>query len=370
MGNIYQNRVSPGQPMYLQVQDEIRGMIKNGELLPGKRLPASVELARQLGTSTHTVHSALSSLVKEGLLERRQKLGTVVKSSDPMISRVAIHYDGDFWSRPEMEYSMRLHEALERHLRERGIECRIFVNSMIKKKTQGLSPELVPLIKKRVVQALLIPLSGLDHRAQLEELRIPYSIHTGTNLPRTVGTDYHQMLELAVKNLKDAGCRSVGIISQFGLKAKWFYDDYLSIVKESGLSTRDEWILHNDWEAPSMSSYGDHQFQRLWSQVEKPDGLFVYHDVNARGVINAICRLGVDIPGKLKLIVHHSEGVDFNQPFPLMSVTLSPDDVAEAMIRQIYLQLNGKRADRVLIPYKLKDLIVQSFGGTTVSIAK
>jgi len=67
--------------MSLQTQKgllELRGMILNGELLPGQRL-LEVELANRLGVSRTPVRAALIRLESEGLLERTNGGGFSVR---------------------------------------------------------------------------------------------------------------------------------------------------------------------------------------------------------------------------------------------------------------------------------------------------
>ena len=61
-----------------QVAGELRGAVRSGRLAAGVRLPASRELARDLGTSRGVVVEAYQQLVAEGFLVSRQGSGTRV----------------------------------------------------------------------------------------------------------------------------------------------------------------------------------------------------------------------------------------------------------------------------------------------------
>jgi DNA-binding FadR family transcriptional regulator len=64
--------------LYVQIADQIRGMIGNGEVSPGARLPAERDLARQLGVSRPSLREALIALEVEGLLDVRVGSGIYV----------------------------------------------------------------------------------------------------------------------------------------------------------------------------------------------------------------------------------------------------------------------------------------------------
>ncbi len=75
--NLKLNRQSE-EPIYRQLIRQIGGQIDSGELSAGERLPASRDLARQLGVSRISVVNAYSELRGAGLLSARAGRGTFV----------------------------------------------------------------------------------------------------------------------------------------------------------------------------------------------------------------------------------------------------------------------------------------------------
>jgi GntR family transcriptional regulator / MocR family aminotransferase len=69
-----------------QVAGELRTAVRSGRLAAGVRLPASRELARDLGTSRGVVVEAYQQLVAEGFLVSRQGSGTRVAAVRPAAS--------------------------------------------------------------------------------------------------------------------------------------------------------------------------------------------------------------------------------------------------------------------------------------------
>lgn len=81
---------SPGAPpLHRQIAEQIRFQIDQGELGAGARLPATRELARQLGIARGTVVLAYEELCAMGACESRVGSGTIVKKqpSSPMPER-------------------------------------------------------------------------------------------------------------------------------------------------------------------------------------------------------------------------------------------------------------------------------------------
>lgn len=67
-----------GIPLYVQIRETIRKEIQEGRLPVGSKLPAEDELAQQFNVSRMTMRRALNDLFEEGLLYRKQGLGTFV----------------------------------------------------------------------------------------------------------------------------------------------------------------------------------------------------------------------------------------------------------------------------------------------------
>jgi len=71
-----------GQPLYLQLMQQIRHAAESGALRDGDQLPGIRTLAEQLVVSPNTVAKAYSELEHEGLLDLRQGSGAFVSIKD------------------------------------------------------------------------------------------------------------------------------------------------------------------------------------------------------------------------------------------------------------------------------------------------
>lgn len=73
---------APGPlPLYRRIYHDLRAKIDNGEYGPGDRLPSELDLSRAYGVSRITSRQALDLLSTEGLLVRRQGMGSFVSTS-------------------------------------------------------------------------------------------------------------------------------------------------------------------------------------------------------------------------------------------------------------------------------------------------
>ncbi|MDH6127420.1 GntR family transcriptional regulator [Kitasatospora sp. GP82] len=73
--------------VYERIADNLRRLIRAGELKPGDRLPAETSLAEQYGKSVPTVRQALSLLQAEGLIEKKHGRGNFVRLPRKLVRR-------------------------------------------------------------------------------------------------------------------------------------------------------------------------------------------------------------------------------------------------------------------------------------------
>jgi len=71
------------RPAFMQIYDQVRGLILRGRLGAGNRLPSSRDLAFELGVSRTTVVAAYDQLQSEGYLEQRRGSGAFVADIVP-----------------------------------------------------------------------------------------------------------------------------------------------------------------------------------------------------------------------------------------------------------------------------------------------
>ena len=82
--------ISPAAgPLYQQIVDGFRRAVSEGRLEPGSALPSFRALAEELMVSLITVKRAYEELEREGIVYRRQGLGTFVSDRGDAASREA-----------------------------------------------------------------------------------------------------------------------------------------------------------------------------------------------------------------------------------------------------------------------------------------
>jgi len=98
-------------PVYEQIMDQIRGLVRAGRLAPGTALPSVRQLAADLELNPNTVARAYGLLERDGVVKTARRRGTVVAGAAPQKARKAV--------------DLRLQEAVDhvlQHTASLGIE--------------------------------------------------------------------------------------------------------------------------------------------------------------------------------------------------------------------------------------------------------
>jgi len=104
----------PGIPLHEQISSWLREEIRSGTLRPEDQLPSENELCQRFGVSRVTVRRALQTLEADGLIHRRQGLGSFVCDRRLPVGLVRLTDFGQDMARAGMVASSRvLHRANE-----------------------------------------------------------------------------------------------------------------------------------------------------------------------------------------------------------------------------------------------------------------
>ncbi|HKT23681.1 MAG TPA: GntR family transcriptional regulator [Terriglobales bacterium] len=93
---IFKLNSSAGQPLYLQLIEQVRYAIETEVLQDGDQLPGIRTLAEELAVSHNTIAKAYSELEHEGLLDLRQGSGAYVlakRSTKSQADRIRVAQD-------------------------------------------------------------------------------------------------------------------------------------------------------------------------------------------------------------------------------------------------------------------------------------
>jgi DNA-binding LacI/PurR family transcriptional regulator len=354
--------------LHQQVEAFVRGKIESGEFEAGGRLPSTSQLAKMTGTSVFTVQTALTRLANEGLLDRQDRRGTFVTGDRPELSVVALYFNRPFYCGDLVFYSTLARE-LEAQYHSIGIKVRIWMDDRPELDQCSALPSLRKAVERREVQAVIAPLISKENIVWLKALSVPVALpHGNESSPYSMPGTSRDLLRISLDCLVQQGCKSLGVISGLCLRADGehqlevdFYRDLLDIAHDVGLEIQDDW-LHFPKEFTHMHvNFGYDRFLEFWKMEHKPDGLFVFPDFVASGVVMGALECRVDVPKDLKLVLYANDQIPYPCPLSAKFVVQNVSHYA-----QVFREIIQQQIAKVDCLYSFEDLLdftIQDYSG-------
>lgn len=348
-----------------QIAGFLRSRIESGRLPPGTQLPSIRSLAKIWNIPFPTVQTGLKPLIDERRLQATQGQGIRVLDPKRDLTCVGIYFREDVWATQSSDFQREVYAAVKEELHEAGVQTQIWIDPRPQEKQATPWRELCKAVERREIQGLIAPAIDLQHLRWMIKLPVA-SAYMGTSpIPNRVDCDLRQLAELSLHCLAEQGCRSVGLIMPVsraeGLHLDGskktimgYFDSFTDCARDLGLTMRDEWWRLPDDRAPLGSPqahepFGYEQVLNLLNQRQRPEGLVVFPDSTARGVILGLREKQVRVPKELKLVLHRNESVPLFCPMPATFTVLSERACARALIEQMQKQFRGESCEPMLV---------------------
>lgn len=144
-------------PLYKQIQEDIRYLIRSGQLRSGDLVPSETELAKQYHVSKITTKNAINGLAEEGVLIRHRGKGTFVNHIEDGIPSMSRHKGliGLILPCMKTKVDQRIMNAVEQYVRESGYHLLVKITQ-----ESGLeeSRAIEDLIHMRVKGLIIFPI--------------------------------------------------------------------------------------------------------------------------------------------------------------------------------------------------------------------
>lgn len=357
------------QVIYRQISDFLRLKILDGTIARGSRLPPTSELSRVWGVPVATIQVAMTTLVKEGLLERRPKKGTYVNERKKKLETLAIV---EWMDESAARFRSSVNGKLKILAEQRGMK---WVNF---READFFPVDGADSATRRWNSADQLGFDALvgvaiapERLARLVSLPVPTAFQGTTQAAGCVDMDHSQFVSLALDRLALQGVKSVGVLThlfppspceQAKIPQSVFLREFEKRAGQAGMQVHPEWNLNaaavfgsksRDLSATEMEELGYQLFGKLWDQSRRPEALVAWPSTLARGVVTAILERRVEIPRDLRVVLSRTAETPFICPFEADILQSSTTAIAEALIDSVLRQYEGEPVDFRLLPYAL-----------------
>ena len=332
---------------------------------PGQRLPAEVDLARQLGVSRGTVRQALTALLNEGLLNTVPGRGTFVSNG---FGQRAAGLIGMILPSVVRARNPELIDGAEHVLREAGYSVVLGISGddrwleaeqMQRIIGQGASG----LIVYTVDGALDVP--GLRRVVErgfplvLIDRFIPDLAVDAVSMDN-VGGGF-----LAVQHLAELGYRRIGYVGTDNVGTssivermagyRWALGQYGLQYDADLVCTDVRRLLAWPPGEPDKEQHNAQVLQAFLDRVDRPDAIFVCNDYVAFQVVQVAEALGLRIPDDLALVGFDNVAYTDYFGVPLTTVEQHRHEIGATAASVLLERIAGRRThqSRVLIATRL-----------------
>ncbi len=342
-------------PLYQQAADLLRGKLR--EMTPGTRLPSEHLLADQYGISITTLREAVRILASEGLVTRKQGLGTFI--SEPPSRKegyVALLIHHDVSSPSSAPIHLQLAQEVRAGLEAQGYASRIYISRRPPGQYQVDfdCPEFFEdLDDGRIAGVVGILLAAdapwYDDLAKRGITLVGF----GRGKPYGVTTRIESFFENAIAELQRRGKSRFAMISWGGYREdpSGHREVFRETVRKAGFKVVDTWIKDDVY--PTLEGAGWGALREVWSaRKERPDALVVTDDFFLGGISAAISEGGIQVPDQLEIAAYVSNDSGLRYPFPIIAWKLDVATVVREMVdAEVRFLSDGKLApSSVFVP--------------------
>lgn len=319
-------------PLTEQLASAVRSKIVSGDFPPGSRLPTLEELTGSLGVGQGTVRRALDLLAREGVIEKRRKLGTFVSetvgsgldaafSATPVEKaklralRVAIIADTNAIAAiADAKRLASLNSSFEAVISQAGGRC-----SLVAWKPGDDMAEF--FARTGQANAYLYHHSD-DHGNQLARTLIETGrplvvcdyFAKGALRTNVVAEDWVWGMQELMSHLLELGHRRIALAGyyRYGHDEPWIWAEerrriFLDIARAERLPVSDEDVYwddqfrHREEEDPGIIAAGHRAGERIFSSGKPYTAIIGINDCIALGVLQAARERGIAVPEQLSV---------------------------------------------------------------------
>lgn len=332
-----------------QVENYVRNRIQRGLWSPGQKLPEPIKISARLGVSETTVKLTLARLASEGVVERKQKLGTFVAEAEQTGTIVVLAREQRILSTTGHFYKSLLNEA-RTYLEGHGYKVVLVLG-------HGDTPEKfydsIHLTEKpfcnRVVGILsLIELCELQSRidqAGMHSVSIVPGGLVGTTDHYSVITDYRQLLQIGVDELKHRGYDDFALMYGMPMESE---EGVLFNRKMDEL--RREAVDYDESRLISVPFSWDHRnvcqvFKDYWKGTRRSRAIFFLDDALFDVASRAFPELGIHIPDDLAIITHANTDSFFHTSVEMTRIEFDPRSIVISACEILNDSIEGKEIE-------------------------
>jgi len=338
--------------------ESVIAKLASGLLKTGDKLPSDAMLAKEFGASRPTVIRALERLCAEGIIERRQGMGSFVAMTEANKRSVSIKVIALICGDIRNSFGQRLTVSIEKALRETGYELMLCQHDLNVEREAKL---LRNAVRNKVDGIILIPAfppANAELVAEIlksggSKLVCVDSGFPGINAP-LIKDNHRQGAYEAVTHLIKFGHKRIGfIISSFRKMGcvqtiADSFEGYKKALSENGIPFDMGLVAELGDQLASKNAcdvgYRLYSYQpmiKLLRLKNPPTAVFLLWDELAFGAMAAVKDLGLKVPEDISFVGYNDDPLALLTPIPLTTVRQPAEDIGYAAVSILIKLIKG-----------------------------
>lgn len=348
-------RQHTSSPRYLSLAESLHGRIVSGDYPAGSRLPTEKELAEEYGMAVMTVRQGVGLLVKKGMVERRQGLGTFVTGVSQAVANIALLF-GDSLAVESAHYYRAILHRLQNGALARKWDLRHYDRmnrTMFPGKVAEKNEQLLLKDHRNDPFHGIIEFAPGDVSVVPRELvgHIPMALYETASPHTDVLADDYEFGEKAVTHLVKEGCRNLLFFCSYWHthQIPQSVDAVLDQAKKMQCPPPFVECVALERQGYEMERELCRTFQRLVASWEaggmtRPDGLIFNDDITLRSVLPALLKTNLSVPESAKIFCHGNNDWRFYYGMPVCRYEISPGAIAGHLLKALDCRIRGVKA--------------------------
>ena len=340
--------VKSTKPKYLALAESLRRQICSGALKPGDRLPSQAELRARYGISQATMERLHAHLEQDGLIVRKQGLGTFVAHPPRPQRKGIIGVSGQgFLQDRESFYWSRILDGILAEATPAGFQI-----LLVDRAHQDIVADKVDGIITNTPHhpIAVLPTAGLPYVALVT------AVSTHDNV---VANDFEGGW-LLTRHLQSLGHERIAVLMNLGDEPSGRrVAGYRAAMQSAGIDVDERWVrmIPDLW--PRFIDNGRAEITRWlaedWDEL-KCTAVLVYNDQTAIGVIDGLGDAGLSVTGDVSVTGFDATGLFDYRPPLLTSIEVPLEEIGRQAMRLFLERIDGSDAPirQVEIPVRLR----------------
>ncbi|MFH0797520.1 MAG: GntR family transcriptional regulator [Candidatus Omnitrophota bacterium] len=360
-------------PFYIQVRENIRSQIENGEKKSMESLPSEDILCNKYKVSRITIKKALGDLKREGYIVRIQRKGTFVNFEKPRKEKKQELMIGEkllAFVVPDIEdiFISEIYPGIKKVATQNGYQAVIFSSDKsIEKEVANI--EL--LKKSNIPGAIIFPCWGRFNALQILELKKRgYPFVLIDRYFRDIQTDMvvvdnYRGAYQAVKYLISLGHRKIGhIMGADCTSNEDRFEGYRAALNQAGIPFNSYLVRKiQPFETEGSLRFepddvgGYKETLALLALKKRPTAIFGGNDYLTLGCCKAVKKMGLKIPDDISIVGFDDLKISSYREIPLTTVRQPKYEIGKRACEILIKRIKGgwvkKKVEKIILPTEL-----------------